>query len=144
MTIQKAIGKELIKLQINNGLEAFRKKKRTRKSKARDDFKEGEVRSKKTRMAECIHCHTQFKRGKSGTSSSMLRHIKSCVRQMLAQKKLYQKKINFTVVDSSIPGHSFLHDGKFDVEKMRDVAANQILMHEHLFSIVEEEGFNIV
>ncbi|XP_022714612.1 zinc finger BED domain-containing protein RICESLEEPER 3-like [Durio zibethinus] len=35
-------------------------------------------------------------------------------------------------------------NGKFDMVKMRETAAHWILMHEHPFSIIEEEGFNIM
>ncbi|XP_022774076.1 uncharacterized protein LOC111316371 [Durio zibethinus] len=34
--------------------------------------------------------------------------------------------------------------GKFDMVKMREAAAHWILMHEHPFSIIEEEGFNMM
>ncbi|XP_022715071.1 zinc finger BED domain-containing protein RICESLEEPER 4-like [Durio zibethinus] len=37
-----------------------------------------------------------------------------------------------------------LTDGKFDMVKMREAAAHWILMHEHPFSIIEEEGFNMM
>lgn len=37
-----------------------------------------------------------------------------------------------------------LTDGKFDMAKMRQAAANWVLIHEHTFAIVEEEGFNIM
>nr|XP_027101686.1 uncharacterized protein LOC113722608 [Coffea arabica] len=33
--------------------------------------------------------------------------------------------------------------GKFDMAAMRESAAEWVLMHEHLFTIVEEDGFNI-
>lgn len=39
---------------------------------------------------------------------------------------------------------SSIHDRKFDVEKMRKVVAFWILMHEHPFSILENEGFNLM
>ena len=37
-----------------------------------------------------------------------------------------------------------LVDGRFDMMKMRESMAHWILMHEHPFSIVEEEGFNMM
>ena len=37
-----------------------------------------------------------------------------------------------------------LSNGKFDMLKMREAIAHWILMHEHPFTIVEEEGFNIM
>ncbi|XP_031276281.1 zinc finger BED domain-containing protein RICESLEEPER 2-like [Pistacia vera] len=35
-------------------------------------------------------------------------------------------------------------DAKFDMNLMRELAANWVLMHEHPFTIVEEEGFNMM
>ncbi|XP_031269939.1 zinc finger BED domain-containing protein RICESLEEPER 2-like [Pistacia vera] len=35
-------------------------------------------------------------------------------------------------------------DAKFDMNLMRELAANWVLMHEHPFTIVEEEGFNVM
>ncbi|XP_027178012.1 zinc finger BED domain-containing protein RICESLEEPER 2-like [Coffea eugenioides] len=37
-----------------------------------------------------------------------------------------------------------LHTGKFDMEAMREAAAHWVLMHEHPFTVLEEEGFNIM
>ncbi|XP_071927051.1 uncharacterized protein [Coffea arabica] len=37
-----------------------------------------------------------------------------------------------------------LHTCKFDMEAMREAAAHWVLVHEHPFTILEKEGFNIV
>ncbi|KAK4434872.1 hypothetical protein Salat_0650100 [Sesamum alatum] len=37
-----------------------------------------------------------------------------------------------------------LYVGKFNMEKMKESVAHWIMMHEHPFSIVEEEGFNLM
>ncbi|XP_031267560.1 zinc finger BED domain-containing protein RICESLEEPER 2-like [Pistacia vera] len=37
-----------------------------------------------------------------------------------------------------------LSDAKFDMNKMRELAANWVLMHEHPFKVVENEGFNMM
>lgn len=58
--------------------------------------------------------------GKTKQTTSMLRHRYSC---------------------PSVPA---LHLGKFNMEKMREPIAHWILMHEHPFSIVKEEDFNIM
>ncbi|XP_031106232.1 zinc finger BED domain-containing protein RICESLEEPER 2-like [Ipomoea triloba] len=44
-------------------------------------------------------------------------------------------------VSFSIPP---LHPGKYDMELMREYAANWIMMHEHPFTILEEVGFNLM
>ena len=57
--------------------------------------------------------------------------------------------INFLPSDSSIGTNqsgfvSALHNGKFDMLKMRKGIAHWLTMHEHPFTIVEEEGFNLM
>nr|GMD88120.1 zinc finger BED domain-containing protein RICESLEEPER 2-like [Ipomoea batatas] len=55
-----------------------------------------------------------------------------------------QTKLNFMPSDgvsSSIP---LLHLGKFDMELMRESAANWIMMLKHPFTILEEVGFNLM
>nr|GLL27139.1 zinc finger BED domain-containing protein RICESLEEPER 2-like [Ipomoea trifida] len=55
-----------------------------------------------------------------------------------------QTKLNFLPSDgvsSSIPP---LHHGRFDMEVVRESIANWIMMHEHLFTLVEEAGFNVL
>ena len=37
-----------------------------------------------------------------------------------------------------------LHTAKFDMEQMREAAANWVMMHEHPFTILDEEGFNLM
>ena len=57
--------------------------------------------------------------------------------------------INFLPSDSSIGTNqsgfvSALHNGKFDMLKMRERITHWLTMHEHPFTIVEEEGFNLM
>ena len=52
--------------------------------------------------------------------------------------------INFLPSDSSIGTNqsrfvSALHNGKFDMLKMRERIAHWLMMHEHPFTVVEEE-----
>ncbi|GAB2288469.1 hypothetical protein Dimus_022801 [Dionaea muscipula] len=68
------------------------------------------------------------------------------IRLRIKQKK---QKINFlpsTLVGSGsgMGQVSALHDGVLDMVKIREAAAHWILMHEHPFSILEEEGFNMM
>ena len=62
---------------IGDGLDAFRKKKRAKKSKAWDEFKDVEVGLQKLLMSRCIHCHAKFKKIKTNTTTSLLRHMNS-------------------------------------------------------------------
>ena len=65
-------------------------------------------------------------------------------------RKIYQnqqQRISFQPVQGSngdVEMQPALTNGKFDMAKMREAAAHWILMHEHPFSIMEEEGFNIM
>ncbi|KVH89777.1 Ribonuclease H-like domain-containing protein [Cynara cardunculus var. scolymus] len=77
----------------------------------------------------------------------MHRHLESCV--MKAKHVRQQKLINFLPSDSSTGTNqsgfvSALNNGKLDMLKMREGIAHWITMHEHPFSIVEEEGFNLM
>nr|XP_027108955.1 zinc finger BED domain-containing protein RICESLEEPER 2-like [Coffea arabica] len=129
----------------DDGLDAFRKKKRQKKSVAWDDFKDVEVGHQKTLMSECIHCHAKFKKTKTSTTSSLLRHRKSCdIRLQKLKKATQQTKINFPSADSAEASQTYRHSGTFDMAAMREATAEWVLMHEHPFSIVEEEGFNLM
>ncbi|KAG6501116.1 hypothetical protein ZIOFF_040984 [Zingiber officinale] len=46
--------------------------------------------------------------------------------------------------EGSSPSILTLHSGKFDMEQMREAAAYWIMMHEHPFTILDEEGFNLM
>nr|XP_027067613.1 zinc finger BED domain-containing protein RICESLEEPER 2-like [Coffea arabica] len=127
-------------------LDAFQKKKRARKSEAWDDFEDVKVGPQKTIYSECKHCQSKFKKTKTGTTSSLLRHRKNCPKRLEKLKivEARQQKLNFPAADSSSNAHSLLHTGKFDMAAMRQSAAEWVLMHEHPFSIVEEDGFNLM
>ncbi|KAL3516746.1 hypothetical protein ACH5RR_023648 [Cinchona calisaya] len=66
------------------------------------------------------------------------------VEKMSLRQAMQQTKINFQPTDAPVLPIPPLHFEKFDMEKMREAAAHWVLMHEHLFSILEEEGFNFM
>lgn len=121
----------------------FQKKKRQKTSDVWKDLKEITLPNG-TLKAECIHCKTKLAILESKATSHMKGHLKNC-----AQKKLYmkqQQRINFqpsSFCEAAMVAPA-LTDGKFDMGKMRKAAANWVLMHEHPFTVVEEEGFNIM
>ncbi|KAH7657848.1 Tam3-transposase (Ac family) protein [Dioscorea alata] len=59
-----------------------------------------------------------------------------------------KRRISFKPIEagssSGIGMSPALTNGKFDMVKMREGAAHWILIHEHPFSIMEEEGFNMM
>ncbi|KAI5398217.1 hypothetical protein KIW84_063851 [Lathyrus oleraceus] len=60
-----------------------------------------------------------------------------------------QKKLNFqpakSKIDEKLSGTLLMNSGgKYDHERQREATAHWIMMHEHAFSIVEEEGFHFM
>ncbi|KAG6520199.1 hypothetical protein ZIOFF_017237 [Zingiber officinale] len=121
--------------------EGFQTKKRKKISEVWNDFDTVD-RSKK---AKCKHCQSIFTLGKSGATSSLLRHRLNCVKRKINLRAAEQQsKLNFLPTDSASPSILTVHSGKFDMEQMREAAAHWIMMHEHPFTILDEEGFNLM
>ncbi|GAB4827468.1 hypothetical protein Ancab_040027 [Ancistrocladus abbreviatus] len=125
---------------------ALKKKKRLKTSKVWSEFNVIEL-SDKTKKAECIHCKKQLFVMQTGSTTHLNRHLEACVCRRIRMAQ--QKKINFlpsSLIESQseIRQVSALHDGVFDMMRMRESVAHWILMHEHSVSIVEEEGFNLM
>ncbi|XP_071916286.1 zinc finger BED domain-containing protein RICESLEEPER 2-like [Coffea arabica] len=121
----------------------FRVPKRNKTSEAWEDFDDLEENG--IYYAICKHCSKKLNRGKTKQTSSMWRHRENCsVRKAKLRKAEQQTKINFQQANERFPTVPSLHTGKFDMEAMREAAAHWILMHEHPFTILEEEGFNIM
>ncbi|KAK9019117.1 hypothetical protein V6N11_034156 [Hibiscus sabdariffa] len=81
-------------------------------------------------------------------TTHLKRHSYKCTQRKVHIRQ-QQKLINLLPSDSTLgsPSSEFvsaLHDGKFDPLKMREGIAYWIVMHEHTFSIIEEEGFNMM
>lgn len=98
----------------------------------------------KNMKTKCKHWHQVL--SASGTTSHLKRHLESCLKKKLNQRQ--QNMLNFlpsnlNAGDPSFKFVSALHDGN-DMIVMREGIAHWILMHEHAFSIVEEEGFNLM
>lgn len=117
--------------------------KRSKTSEAWDDFDEFEENGKY--FAICNHCRKKLSRGKSKQTTSMLRHRNTCPKRKInIRLAAKQSQLNFQPVDEAFPTIPVLHTGKFDMEKMREAAAHWVMMHEHPFTVLEEEGFNIM
>ncbi|XP_047320425.1 zinc finger BED domain-containing protein RICESLEEPER 2-like [Impatiens glandulifera] len=119
--------------------EIFQIKKRKKVSEVWNDFDTVDGHK-----AKCKHCNALFTIGKSGSTSSLLRHRLSCVRRKLNLRVAEQQtKLIFLPSDSASPSISALYYGKFDMEQIGKAAAHWI-MNEHPFTILEEEGFNLM
>ncbi|XP_071902795.1 zinc finger BED domain-containing protein RICESLEEPER 2-like [Coffea arabica] len=116
--------------------------KRNKTSEAWEDFNEFEENG--NYYAICRYCNKKLSRGKSKQTTSLWRHRNSCPsRKASLRQAAQQTKLNFQPADDAFPSIPPLHTGKFDMEKMREAAAHWIVMHEHPFTILEEEGLNI-
>ncbi|KAG6506960.1 hypothetical protein ZIOFF_032294 [Zingiber officinale] len=121
--------------------ERFQTKKRKKISEVWNDF--DTVNGSK--KAKCKHCQSLFTLGKSGVTSSLLRHRLNCVKRKIHLRAAEQQtKLNFLPTDLTSPSILALHSGNFDMEQMREAAAHWIMMHEHPFTILDEEGFNLM
>ncbi|WOK96158.1 zinc finger BED domain-containing protein RICESLEEPER 2-like [Canna indica] len=128
---------------VNNDVDHFEKKKRAKTSFVWLEFKEEMIDGKK--KAQCVHCKDILTVSVSGSTTHFQRYLKKCMHRK--RHNMQQQMINFPTSNSSIDTiamGSALTDGRFDMKKMREGIAHWILMHEHPFSIVEEEGFNMM
>ncbi|GKB46171.1 zinc finger BED domain-containing protein RICESLEEPER 2-like protein [Tanacetum coccineum] len=119
----------------------FTKRKRAKKSKVWIDM----VEIDDGRKAQCIHCNDQFVMNATATTTTLKRHLETCKKKKLADSK--QQLLNFhRVSGDNQDGSSFpaLTTGKYDPATTRELISHWVLMHEHPFSIVEEEGLNLV
>ena len=138
-----AMEKNVTEGEQDKGDDEFHIPKRSKTSQVWDDFEE--IEENGTFYATCVHCRKKLSRGKSKQTSSMLRHRISCsARKVHLRMVAQQTKLNFQPADEIFSTLPALHTGKFDMEAMREAAAHWVLMHEHPFTILEEEGFNIM
>ncbi|XP_071916092.1 zinc finger BED domain-containing protein RICESLEEPER 4-like [Coffea arabica] len=138
-----AMEKNVTEGEQDKGDDEFHIPKRSKTSQVWDDFEE--IEENGTFYATCVHCRKKLSRGKSKQTSSMLRHRISCsARKVHLRMVAQQTKLNFQPADEIFSTLLALHTGKFDMEAMREATAHWVLMHEHPFTILEEESFNIM
>ncbi|KAL0381081.1 UNVERIFIED_CONTAM: Zinc finger BED domain-containing protein RICESLEEPER 3, partial [Sesamum angustifolium] len=90
-----------------------------------------------------------YTKTKTAATTQLHRHLQSCANYLKAKADktkdgLLQTQLGFvssTVDPTACPS---LYVGTFDMEKMKESVAHWIMMHEHPFSIVEEDGFNLM
>ncbi|XP_016185598.1 zinc finger BED domain-containing protein RICESLEEPER 2-like [Arachis ipaensis] len=113
-------------------------KKRKKTSPIWDDF--DQVESSEGTKAICKYCKSVFSyAGKGASTSHLWMHSSSCLQRRLhvaAQKK--QPLIPFQPSNLSI--NPFVTPGaRYSQDKMRQIIATAIMVHEHSFSIIEDE-----
>ncbi|GJS67051.1 zinc finger BED domain-containing protein RICESLEEPER 2-like protein isoform X1 [Tanacetum coccineum] len=122
----------------------FESKKRKTTSKVWNEFTKITLPDGRQK-AECHHCKSKLSILASGSTTHLGMHLKSFTPRAIFQKK--QQRITLQVVDPDSMSQVVtpaLVDIRFDMMKMRESMAHWILMHEHPFTIVEEEGFNMM
>ncbi|KAG8373112.1 hypothetical protein BUALT_Bualt12G0136700 [Buddleja alternifolia] len=123
------------------------KPKRAKTSQVWKHFEEGKDKDGLVQLF-CIHCKNVFKKPKTGATSHLGRHVKSCSVKLRAEAleergSLTQSHISFPKSNVD-PSSVSAFDGKFDMEKVKVEIAKWIMIHEYAFSAVEDEWFTIM
>lgn len=118
------------------------KVERTKRASVWDEFER--VDKNGIKKAKCNHCGSILQYNTSATTTTLRRHLNNhCSKRNLIMKR--QGMLNFQPDGSNVGvNHPDLVpaivNGKYDPMRMRESIAHWILMHEHSFSVVEEEG----
>ncbi|KAK4438297.1 hypothetical protein Salat_0164000 [Sesamum alatum] len=96
-----------------------------------------------------IHCKRMYTKSKTVATTQLHWHLQSCANYLKAKPdkskdELLQTQLGFVSSSVDPTACPSLYVGKFDMEKMKESVAHWIMMHEHPFSIVEEERFNLM
>lgn len=123
----------------------FTKRKRTKKSVVWKDMIE--VETDNGRKIQCIHCKEHFSISSTATTTTLKRHLQTCKAKKVAMNN--QRLLNFQPVSNTNTGEQetflpMLSNGKYDPAITRELISHWVLMHEHPFTIVEEEGLNLI
>ncbi|GKA54913.1 zinc finger BED domain-containing protein RICESLEEPER 2-like protein [Tanacetum coccineum] len=119
----------------------FTKRKRAKKSKVWIDM----IEIEDGKRAQCIHCKDKFAMNATATTTTLKRHLESYKVKKFSDSK--QQLLNFQrVSDENQDSSSYpaLTTGKYDPDTTRELISHWVLMHEHPFTIVEEDGLNLV
>ncbi|KAL0361688.1 UNVERIFIED_CONTAM: putative AC transposase [Sesamum radiatum] len=97
----------------------------------------------------CIHCMRMYTKSKTVATTQLHRHLQSCTNYLKAKADkpkdgLLQTQLAFGSSSVDPTACPSLYVRKFDMEKMKESMAHWIMMHEHPFSIVEEDRFNMM
>ncbi|XP_061348150.1 zinc finger BED domain-containing protein RICESLEEPER 1-like [Gastrolobium bilobum] len=123
--------------QVRDGGESMTAKKKRKTSLVWNDFHEVEL-PEGGQKAVCNYCKCRFATGGNGGSTSHLRrHSQNCLQRKLDQGRHKQSTLAFQPANSSL--NPFLTPGgNYSNEKMREIIATAIMVHEYPFSIVDD------
>ncbi|XP_075512776.1 zinc finger BED domain-containing protein RICESLEEPER 2-like [Primulina tabacum] len=118
-------------LELDNiqdeGDNPYAPKKRKRTSPVWIDFKEI-ILSDGLIKAECIHCKHRMTYTKSGPTSHLLRHNRSCIRKRMNEKG--QKNISISTTMSESESVNAVQNFIYDQAKIREIVSHMIIVHE--------------
>ncbi|KAI3894172.1 hypothetical protein MKX03_003729 [Papaver bracteatum] len=114
--------------------------KHKRTSKAWNEFEEIYTNGKVTHR-ECKHCNKKISATSKNGTSSLRKHLKSCLVFKRTQHQINQMFFKASEIeDGPVAAFNF----KFNQEVTRDCIARMIILHELPFSFVEYIGFRRV
>ncbi|XP_073064097.1 zinc finger BED domain-containing protein RICESLEEPER 2-like [Primulina eburnea] len=125
----------------DEGDNPYAPKKRKRTSPVWIDFKEI-ILSDGLIKAECIHCKHRMTYTKSGPTSHLLRHSRSCMRKRMNEKG--QKSISISTTMSESESVNAVQNFRYDHAKIREIVSHMIIVHELPFVFAEYELFNLL
>ncbi|KAI3967818.1 hypothetical protein MKW92_025617 [Papaver armeniacum] len=114
--------------------------KRKRTSEAWNEFEEVYTNGKVTH-GKCKHCKTKISATSRNGTSSLRKHLKSCLVFKGTQQQINQM---FFKASETEDGPVAAFNFKFNQEVTRDCIARMIILHELPFSFVEYVGFRRV
>ncbi|XP_042988803.1 zinc finger BED domain-containing protein RICESLEEPER 1-like [Carya illinoinensis] len=115
---------------------AYERKKRKRTSDVWNDFVE--VDKDGVKQPQCKWCKTLFKASRSSSTTTLRRHLLTCLPYMGSKKK--QKVL--AVESKEADGNFTVSNFTYDRGRVRELAAHMILYHEYPFSMMEHVVFN--
>jgi hypothetical protein len=82
-----------------------------------------------------------FSIGKFSTTSTLSRHLTSCVRFVEKNSLKKQKTLSFEPSDDN-DGFRTLTNFNFNDKRVRELSTHMVLLHEYPFNMIEYELFN--
>ena len=101
-----------------------------------------------TKKWQCLHCKRNYVVVASGSPSHLKRHLRE-VCHVYKKLATQQQKLNLKPAKSMINEKLSIPllmnpSSKYDHERQREATSHWVMMHEHPFSIIEEEVFLIM
>ncbi|KAG2667014.1 hypothetical protein I3760_15G092600 [Carya illinoinensis] len=115
---------------------AYKRKKRKRTSDVWKDFVE--VDSNGFKQPQCKWCKTIFKASRSSSTTTLCRHLLTCLPYMGSKKKQKVLQVESKEADGAFTVSNFTYDRN----RVRELASHMILYHEYPFSLMEHVVFN--